>query len=160
VSNPWQAFIAGLAAHLQADVPACSTALAELERVDVVAPRQDDLYSLADAMVAKANGMGVMVTHQGGKNPDPQSKRLQMGGRISISVWADPGHPAQLLADDLIWLLADSAHGFVLASGPNNLTRRLAITEVGIVPDKRFLIWEAAGEVTRLARPQPVPTEP
>ena len=155
--NPWHSFAEALAAELRAKVPACSPALPEAGRVDIVVWRQDDLYSVADSLTAKAAGMGVILAGTGGRNPDPSSKELRMGGNFSISVWASPVHCGEIHADDLCWALASAAHGFVVAAGPNDVTRRLEIADVGIAPDKRFLIWEAKGTVKRLAADGAIP---
>ena len=148
--NPWNTFSAALAAHLQATVAPCSLSLPDATRVDVVVYRQDDLYSLAESLTAKASGMGVIIAGLGGRNPDPKSKALLMGGNFSISIWADAITVSDLKADDLCWLCACAAHGFVVTSGPNDLTHRLEIQDVSITPDKKFLIWEAKGSVKRL----------
>ena len=155
--NPWNQFATALAADLRIKVAPCSVETPEAERVDIVVYRQDDLYSLAESLTAKASGLGVIVANTGGKNPDPAAKKLLMGGNFSISVWASRIHSGELKADDLCWLLGDAAHGFVLAAGPNDLTRRLEIEDVAIVPDNRFLVWEAKGRVKRLQRPESAP---
>lgn len=152
--NPWHLFATALAAQLRLDVPACSAALPDNDRVEIAVWRMDDLYSVADALTAKASGLCVIIAGTGGKNPDPSAKKLLMGGNFSLSVWAAPEAANDLKADDLCWQIAEAAHGFVSASGPNDMTRRLEILDVGILPSKKnFLVWEAIGSVKRLAAP-------
>lgn len=151
--NPWHAYCEALAAHLRLTVPPCTPAEPEATRIDVVVFRQGDLYSTAEAMTSKASGQCIIVSHLGGKNPDPSAKTLRMGGIFSISVWKLPEIASDLTPDDLCWMAAKQAQGFASDAGPNNLQRRLEISTVGITPDKKFLIWEAAGTVKRLAIP-------
>lgn len=145
--NPWHSFCEALAAMLRTEVAVCA---GEEPEVDVVVFRQDDLYSVAAQMTAKASGLGVIVSGLGGKNPNGGARSLQMSGNISISIWADPQLCGELKADDLCWLCAKAAHDFTMALSPNDVTRRLEITEICITPDHRFLIWEAKGHVKRL----------
>ena len=158
MSNPWNGFALGLAAHLREEVAECAVDLPEMERIEVVVWRQDDLNSLADGLTAKAKGMGVIILGCGGKNPDPKSNALRVGGAFSISVWASPDIVTDLKADDLCWKLARAAQGFKLFESPTDRDGRLEVEDVAIVPHKKFLVWEAKANVLRL--PQDESTAP
>lgn len=153
MSNPWRTFCDAVATHLRATVPACLPSVPEATRIPVVVWREDDLYTLAETNACKAGGMCIIVSHLGGKNPNPKAHDLQVGGQFSISVWKMPQIDMDLKADDLCWDAALAAHDHVPDEGPNNPARRLAILSVAITPDTKFLIWEAIGEVKRLATP-------
>lgn len=151
--NPWHLYAEGLAVRLRATVPACSPALAENERVDVVVFREDDLLSLAASHTSKASGQAVIITGAGGRNPDPNANELRMGAVLGISVWSSQVLSGDTKADDLIWQCASAAHGFVLEDGPNERTRRFEVSEVVPVPRgdiPGYIVWEATGEVKRL----------
>lgn len=149
--NPWHDFCEAIATRLRSEIPQCSEVEPEATRIPVTVYREDDLYAVAEAGCSKAGGLCIIVSHVGGKNPDPAANTLRMGGMFSLSVWKLPEIVTELKADDLCWLAASAAHDFSGPAGPNHVNRRLAVYDVGITPDKKFLIWEALGKVKRLA---------
>jgi len=140
-----------LAAHLAATLEWCKAPTPEADRVPVLVDRKLDINSIIAQSVAKAKGASIVILFRGGKNPDPSSKMLKMGGDYSIFVMTRPlFRDGQVTCDDLMEAAAAAAHGWLPAGGLSPVSQRLEIRDVELRPMKGLMIYELTATVTRL----------
>jgi hypothetical protein len=125
--------------------------LTALAGIDIVVDRQLDISSHIAAAKAKRAGVLISILWTGGRNPDRKAARLRMGGRYSVFIITRPRIRAgETPADDIVETVATALHGWCQDPGPNNLTRRLEVIDVAIVPDAALLIHEITCEALRV----------
>jgi hypothetical protein len=142
-ATKWIGKAEALAAYLE-------TVLA-LAGIDVVVARQKDLLASVELAAGKAAGTCVVVAWLGGSNANRSAATLVMGGRYSVSVWALPIATAQTVpVDAIVEAAAAAVHGWEGEPTYNRPARRLEVTDVSLVPDERFLVYEILCETKRV----------
>lgn len=141
-----------LAAHLAATLEWCKAPTPEAYRVPVIVDRKLDINSIIAQTIANAKGASIVILFRGGKNPDPKSRLLRMGGDYSIFVMTRPlFRDGQVTCDDLMEAAAEAAHGWMPAGGKSPVTQRLEIRDVELRPMKGLMIYELTGTIQRLS---------